>query len=96
MEKIVLRPYQRNGRLHIGLYFTFNTELVNLVRQLPGARWEPVARCWHIPYSDHAYSRLKEQLSGKADLDFAAMDDALNGELPPVSNPGQLVAREPC
>ncbi|KIC92911.1 hypothetical protein OI18_21010 [Flavihumibacter solisilvae] len=87
-----MRPYHRTGRLHIGLYFTFNAELVNVVRQLPDARWEPAGRCWHIPYSDHAYSRLKELLSGKADLDFAAIDAALSGELPLFPIPASLSA----
>jgi site-specific recombinase XerD len=90
MEKVILRPYSHEGRLHIGLYFTFSTELIELVRRLPGARWDPTARCWHIPYADHGYSRLKELLSGKTDLDSTLMDAAINQSLLPFHSSGSL------
>lgn len=92
MEKIVLRPYTHLGRLHIGLYFTFSTELVNLVRRLPGARWDSNVRCWHIPYAAHSYKRLKDLLSEKTELDSSAMDAALIGNMPWLRSHGRLSA----
>jgi len=31
-----------------------------MMKQIPGSRWTPEERCWHIPYDVSAYSRLKQ------------------------------------
>jgi site-specific recombinase XerD len=37
----------------------FDPAFPGLMKQIPGSRWTPDERCWHIPYSGKAYAELK-------------------------------------
>jgi site-specific recombinase XerD len=37
-----------DGHLRIRLYFPYDREIIDLVKSLPGARWQPGMKCWHI------------------------------------------------
>lgn len=52
----------------IALYFEYNTEKVNEVRKIKGARWSKTLKCWHVP--DNAVSR---KLLGISKFDNGAL-----------------------
>lgn len=50
---------------HIEVSFYFNQTLVNLVRELPGAKWEKDYKVWIFPKSLQSYNSLKGELENK-------------------------------
>ncbi|MCX6246612.1 MAG: tyrosine-type recombinase/integrase [Bacteroidetes bacterium] len=37
-----------DGHERIRLFFSYDREVIELIRSLPGARWQPVMKCWHV------------------------------------------------
>ena len=44
------------------LYFDYNKELINKVRQLPGSKWSANNKAWHIPFREDYLEYLRNQL----------------------------------
>ncbi|HQW55719.1 MAG TPA: tyrosine-type recombinase/integrase [Saprospiraceae bacterium] len=42
-------PLHHRGERRIGLFFSYDAELIRLVRTLPEARWSASLKCWHVP-----------------------------------------------
>jgi site-specific recombinase XerD len=48
------------GQKRIGIRpLGFDKAFPGLMKQIPGSRWTPGEKCWHIPYSKEAYADLK-------------------------------------
>ncbi len=47
------------GQLRIKVDFPYNQAFVELLRQVPDARWSQSHRAWHIPYTKLAFAKLK-------------------------------------
>ncbi|MTE26421.1 tyrosine-type recombinase/integrase [Winogradskyella sp. ZXX205] len=50
--KIQLVNLVHKGQSHIGLRFRYNEDLLNIIRDIPLARWSKTHRIWYLPYSD--------------------------------------------
>lgn len=37
-----------DGQQRIRLFFRYDQEIIGLIKSLPGARWQPAMKCWHI------------------------------------------------
>lgn len=53
------------------LEFPFDQQLINLVKSIPKAEWQPALRAWSIPYSDAVIPDLLALFKGKAWLDYS-------------------------
>lgn len=51
--------YQSQDRIAIRP-LGYDKTFPQMMKQIPGSRWTPDGRCWHIPYDKVAYARLKE------------------------------------
>ena len=59
-------PLEEEGHRRIGIRpQVFFPALPERMKQIPGGRWSPELRCWHIPYEASAYAALK-RLFGEA------------------------------
>ena len=58
--KIQVFPLQFRNQKRIGIKpMGFDKTFPALMKQIPGSRWTPDQRCWHIPYEKQAYAQLK-------------------------------------
>jgi len=46
------------GRDRIVLQFPYEKEMVKLVKQINGAKWDDTLKAWHIPFTVEAYESL--------------------------------------
>ncbi len=66
--RIQIFPLTYEGEKRIGIRpLGFDKAFPGQMKQIPGSRWTPGERCWHIPYSKEAYRQLLG-LFGKANL----------------------------
>jgi len=49
---VMVEAVKHRGEKRIKLVFSYNTELIAKVRQIPGARWSRTMKCWHVPYNE--------------------------------------------
>ena len=64
----------------IRLFFPYDREIIDLVKSLPGARWEPGMKCWHVAMALGPAEKLNYRFQGK--LAF------IPKELPPDTGSG--------
>ncbi len=69
MEQIVLRPLYHREKNCIGIYFSQNRELQNLVQRKGNATWSRTHKCWYVPMDEDNYKNLTHLLQGKAIID---------------------------
>lgn len=58
-----IEKIRHRGEDRIKLDFAYSADLVQKVRQLPGAKWSKTLGAWHIPNSSSAYSQLADLFS---------------------------------
>ncbi len=51
---------EHKGETRIKLDFAYNTKVINLVKQIEGAKWSATKSSWLIPYTGKAFSHLKK------------------------------------
>lgn len=59
-DPIIVFPLNHRERLHIGLRFNYDQELIDRIKQLPGRRYSKTHNCWYIPYTDTSFSSFKQ------------------------------------
>jgi len=78
MKTIQIDKAEIDGRERIRLFFRYDQEIINLVKSLPGARWHPQMRCWHINLAFGPASNLNYRFRGK--LEFVPRKLPVNGK----------------
>jgi len=48
MKTIEIAPITVDGKARIGLFFRYDPSLIGQVKRIPGARWDPKQKCWHL------------------------------------------------
>jgi len=54
-----------DGHQRIRLFFSYDQEIIDLVKSLPGARWQPSMKCWHIAMAFGPAEKLNYRFQGK-------------------------------
>jgi integrase/recombinase XerD len=54
-----------DGHQRIRLFFSYDQEIIDLVKSLPGARWQPAMKCWHIAMAMGPAEKLNYRFQGK-------------------------------
>ena len=58
--KIQIFPLTYEGKKRIGIRpLGFDKAFPALMKKIPGSRWTPEEKCWHIPDESAAYAQLK-------------------------------------
>ena len=58
--KIQVFPLMYENQKRIGIRpLGFDQSFPTLMKKIPGNRWTPNEKCWHIPYQQEAYAKLK-------------------------------------
>lgn len=69
---ITIKPLTHKGGEHYGLFFPYDQELLNVVKQL-GSTFSAQKSCWYLPRSKENLHKLFEVFRGKAWLDISAL-----------------------
>jgi len=59
-QRVIIKKLFHKGLWHIGLYFDYDAQLIDLVKQLPDRRYSKTYSCWYIPYTAASYRYLKQ------------------------------------
>ncbi|MCU0407307.1 MAG: site-specific integrase [Bacteroidales bacterium] len=70
MKKITLERVVHEGESCLSLSFPYDNELIDLVKTLPRARWEPEGKYWHVPDSNGMLYRIENLFEGHALTEF--------------------------
>ncbi len=54
-----------DGHQRIRLFFPYDKKIIDLVKSLPGARWQPAMKCWHIAMAMGPAEKLNYRFYGK-------------------------------
>lgn len=64
--KIQVFPLLYQNERRIGIYpMGFDKAFPGMMKKVPGSRWTPEERCWHIPYQKEAYAELRRLFGAK-------------------------------
>ncbi len=57
---IRLQKIEHRGENRIGLFFKFDLNVIEKIKQLPHRRFSKSKQCWYIPYSSESFSNFKK------------------------------------
>ncbi len=65
MKKITIKPGLIEGKERLKLYFDYDKEVIELIKTIPGERWQPGERCWHVSVLAGPVEKLNRLFEGK-------------------------------
>jgi site-specific recombinase XerD len=65
MKNIEIKKGQIEGKERLKLHFPYDREIIDLVKTIPGARWDPKEKCWHISMLAGPVERLNRKFEGR-------------------------------
>ena len=80
IKTILLQRQLHRGECRITLSFSYDTELIKLIKQVEGARWSNSKSYWHVPDKPDMVSILTGLLNGKAILDYSTLQSEVKTE----------------
>ena len=86
MKKINVKPGLIEGKERLKLYFDYDKEVIELIKTIPGARWHPGERCWHVSVLAGPVEKLNRLFEGKL---LFELDDKTAGR-----EDGKTIGRE--
>jgi len=73
MKTITLQREEYNGENRLTLRFSYDANLISIVKKLEGISWSNTMRCWHMPDSPSAISDIFNLVKGIAYLDYSGL-----------------------
>ncbi len=70
MKTIKVEKGHIDGKERLRLFFDFDREVISMVKTIPGARWEPVERCWHISFTQASLNHLTALFRDRTSFDL--------------------------
>ena len=65
MKNIQIDSCIIDGQDRIRLFFSYEKDVVDLIRSIPGARWHPGMKCWHVSKIYGPAAKLEYRFRGK-------------------------------
>jgi integrase/recombinase XerD len=65
MKKITIKSGLLEGKERLKLHFDYDKEIIALVKTIPGARWDPKEKCWHVATQAGPVDKLNRLFEGK-------------------------------
>lgn len=69
MQTIVLKPFYHRGEECMGIYFTADAVINEIIRKVAKIKWSQTFRCWYMPCNRESYHLLIQALVGKVLVD---------------------------
>jgi site-specific recombinase XerD len=64
MKKITVEKGLIEGKERLKLYFEYDKEVIALLKTIPGARWAPKEKCWHVATQAGGVEKLNRRFEG--------------------------------
>ncbi len=68
MKTIQIDQTTIDGQDRIRLYFPYDMEIIGLIKSIPGARWHPGMKCWHVAMALGPAVKLNHRFYGKLEF----------------------------
>ena len=90
---IQVRRIEHYGKVRIGLFFSYNQEIIQKIKSLKESFYSKTKNCWHLPYTPKAFqSFLKLELKHEIDPKSKSRENnytstdiiGTSGEAPPI------------
>jgi site-specific recombinase XerD len=65
MKKITVNTGLIEGKERLKLHFDYDKEVIALLKTIPGARWDPKEKCWHVATQAGGVEKLNRLFQGK-------------------------------
>ena len=65
MKKITIEKGLIEGKERLKLHFLYDREIIELVKTIPGARWDPKEKCWHVSVLAGGIEKLNRKFESK-------------------------------
>jgi len=79
MKKIELKILEIDKKERFGLVFSYDTQLIRIVRAIPGAAWSRENYCWHIARTQANLNRIIKDAGKIAFIDMKGVKQGLPG-----------------
>ena len=73
MNTVIAERVLHDSGIRVALRFPYDRDLVEIVKELPDARWSNRLRCWHVAEVENLELILLEKLSRYAFVDYSAL-----------------------
>ncbi len=73
MQTIKLNPFYHKDKECIGIYFSSNATLDNIVRRIPSVKWSQTHKCWYTSCTKESYINISKAFAGKAIIEKDAL-----------------------
>jgi integrase/recombinase XerD len=80
IKTVLLQRQLHRGESRITLSFSYDTELIKLIKEVEGARWSHSKNYWHVPDKPGMVSRLTGLLKEKVILDYSTLKSEVRTE----------------
>lgn len=84
-RKIELIPAYVHNRLMVIVLFKYDREIIEVVKRLPGRKWDKDAQLWYIPKLQFDLAMFMDYLSSLAKIDYSALQSFDDGHFTPPS-----------
>jgi len=88
MKIIRIKSGLIEGKERLKLYFDYDKEVIEQIKTIPGARWHPGEKCWHISVLAGGVEKLNRLFQGKLLFEMDCRTVGLYD--------GKIVGREDC
>jgi hypothetical protein len=65
MKVIKVKAGLIEGKERLKLYFDYDREVIEQIKTIPGARWHPGEKCWHVSVLAGGVEKLNRRFEGK-------------------------------
>ena len=59
MHDMLIKRIHHRGEDRIGVFFSYHSELVSIIRSVPGRRFSATKKCWYLPWDLTSLLKLK-------------------------------------
>lgn len=73
---ITVKEIKHRNQFWFGIFFDYDSELIERVKEIPDRRWSQSKKCWYIPFTKNSLEQSRTKFKGLAELDYSAINDA--------------------
>jgi len=67
---VTLKHLRHRGKSCIGIYFKFDTQLIDIVKQFDGRKWSATKNCWYLENTSENLGMILKQMKSVAKLQY--------------------------
>ena len=68
MDKVTIRKIEHKGETRIACSFGYSSEIIDILKSVPGRRWSQTLKCWHIPYDGQTWKLFQSLCKEKVEI----------------------------